>query len=182
MNRISDREILDLYREESTRRQAFTALVAKYQKRLYWMIRKVVIDHDDTDDVLQNTFIKIWNGLPFFREDSQLFSWIYRIGYNESITFLKQKKRNLALSANAFTHFLANQFCDQNQFDGSEIEEKLQRALLELPEKQRIIFNLRYYDEMPYEQMSEMLGTTVGGLKSSYHLAMKKIEKFLLKD
>jgi RNA polymerase sigma factor (sigma-70 family) len=182
MNQHSDREILDLFKEESTRRKAFTMLVTQYQKRLYWIIRRMVISHDDTDDVLQNTLIKIWKGLPTFREDSQLFSWIYRIAYNESVTFLKQKKRDLSLSSEAFQNYMGNRFCNDEDISCTEIEEKLHRALQHVPDKQRVVFYLRYYDEMPYERMSEMLGTSVGALKASYHLAMKKIEKMMLED
>ncbi len=182
MSQPSDQEILDLFRDESTQRQAFTMLVNRYKKRLYWLIRKIVINHDDTDDVLQNTFIKIWKGLPFFREDSGLYSWIYRIAYNESLTFLKNRKKELALASVAFNRYLENQLCDQRNISCSEIEEKLQKALLQLPEKQRIVFHLRYYDELQYDEISRIFGTSIGALKASYHLAMKKIEKYMLED
>lgn len=182
MNPYSDREILDLFQDESTKRKAFAILVEQYQKRLYWVVRKLVIDHDDADDVLQNVFLKIWRGLEHFREDSKLFSWLYRIAMNESISFLKQKKRDLALSRNAFCEFMSNQVRDHRNLSCEEIEEKLQQAILTLPEKQRMVFHLRYYDEMPYEDMSEVFGTSTGALKASYHIAMKKIEKYLMED
>ncbi|MFO7723877.1 MAG: sigma-70 family RNA polymerase sigma factor, partial [Bacteroidales bacterium] len=120
MNQHSDREILDLFSNETTRRQAFTMLVNQYQQKLYWLIRRMVISHDDTDDVLQNTLIKIWKGLDSFREDSQLFSWIYRIAYNESVTFLKQKKRDLALTSEAFQQYMGNRFCNDEDISCNE--------------------------------------------------------------
>ncbi len=182
METYSDREILDLFQDESTRRNAFSILVNQYQKRLYWIIRKMVISHDDADDVLQNVLIKAWRGLPNFRENCALFSWLYRIATNESITFLNQKKKNLALSQTAFQEHLANQVHDHVDFSCTEIEEKLQQAILTLPEKQRLVFHLRYFEEMPYEEMSEVLNTSEGALKASYHFAAKKIEKYLLGD
>lgn len=180
--RLSDRELLDLFRDENTRRKAFTLLVKQYQQKVYWVIRRMVVDHDDADDVLQNTLIKVWKGLPFFREDSKLFSWIYRIAYNESVSFLKSKKRDLGLSADAFCDYLENIIDDNKAVSSEEIEARLQKAILCLPEKQRMVFHLRYYDEMPYEEMSEVFGTSVGSLKASFHLAVKKIEKKMLED
>ncbi len=142
----------------------------------------MVIDHDDADDVVQNTFIKVWKGLPFFREDAKLFSWIYRIAYNETVSFLKSKKRDLGLSANAFCDHLENIVDDNKSINCEELEVKLQKAILDLPKKQQMVFHLRYYDEMPYEEMSEVLGTSVGSLKASFHIAVKKIEKIMLDD
>jgi len=158
-------------------------LIEKYQQRIYWHIRRMVQNHDDTDDVMQNTFVKIWN----FRADSQLFTWMYRIATNETITFLNSRNKRTTIS------FETNESSDEegyspanyiqaesNQVDGDDIQARLQKAIDALPEKQKIVFNLRYYDEMPYEQMSDVLGTSVGALKASYHHAAQKIEKFLL--
>lgn len=182
MENYSDREILDLFQDEATRRKGFSVLVNQYQKRLYWIIRKMVIDHDDTDDVLQNVLVKAWRGLAGFRENCALYSWLYRIATNESITFLNQKKKDLALSHEAFHEHMANQMHEHCDLQATEVEEKLQKAILTLPDKQRIVFHLRYFEEMPYEQMSEVLDTSEGALKASYHFAVKKIEKYLRED
>ncbi len=178
----SDEEIMQLFSQENSREQAFSALVNKYQRRLYWHIRKIVIDHDDTDDVLQNTFIKTWKGLENFKQESQLFTWLYRIATNEALTFLRQKKKANTQSINDIEYQLSKSLESDNYFRGDQIELKLQQAILALPEKQRIVFNLRYYDEMPYEKMSEVLETSVGALKASYHHAAKKVEEFLVSN
>ena len=180
MQHRSDKEILDLYRDESTRNMALHHLIEKYQQKLYWQIRKIVIDHDDSDDVLQNTFIKIWKGLENFKEEAQLFTWLYRIATNESLTFLRQKQKRNTVSLHPIEYQLSKSLESDEYFKGDEIQMKLQQAILTLPEKQRIVFNMRYYDEMPYEQMSGVLETSVGALKASYHHAAKKIEEFLL--
>jgi RNA polymerase sigma factor (sigma-70 family) len=180
MELYNDQEILELCKDESTRQKAFSILVKLYQKRLYWLIRKMVVDHDDADDVLQNVYIKAWRSIGDFQGNCAIFSWLYRICINESITFLKNKKRNLALTQAAFHHFLQNKLEENMGTDALEIEERLQQAILTLPEKQRAVFHLRYYDEMPYEEMSEVFNTSTGALKASYHIAMKKIEKILL--
>lgn len=180
MQHYSDEEILRMYRDESTRNLALHYLINKYQQRLYWHIRKIVISHDDTDDVLQNTFIKIWKGLVGFKEESQLFTWMYRIATNESITHLNQLKKRQTTSIHPIEYQLAKSLESDEFFKGDEIQLRLQKAILSLPEKQRIVFNLRYYEEMPYEEMSEILETSVGALKASYHIAAKKIEEFLL--
>lgn len=180
MQHYSDEEILALYRDESSRNMALHHLIQKYQKKLYWHIRKIVISHDDTDDVLQNTFIKVWKGLAGFKEESQLFTWLYRIATNESLTFLKQKARANTTSIHPIEYQLSKSLESDTFFSGDEIQLKLQKAILTLPEKQRIVFNMRYYDEMPYEQMSGVLETSVGALKASYHIAAKKIEEILV--
>jgi RNA polymerase sigma factor (sigma-70 family) len=182
MKKLSDQEILAMYHQESTRQEAFTVLVKQYQERLYWLIRRMVIDHDDADDVLQNTLIKIWKGLPFFRENSALFSWIYRIAQNEALSFLKVKRREMRLNSRGFCEHLEEVLDDHHYMDCNAVEAKLQKALLTLPDKQRLVFHLRYYDEMPYEEMAKMLGTSEGALKASYHHAVKKIEKSLCED
>ncbi|MFI5148744.1 MAG: RNA polymerase sigma factor [Bacteroidia bacterium] len=182
MNEYSDKELLEQFRNESSRNMAFNQLVRKYQKRVYWHIRRLVVDHDDADDVTQNTFIKAWKGLLNFKEDSQLFTWLYRIATNESFSFLKQKKASLNLPLDDVSYAISKTMADDNFFTGDEIQKKLQQAILTLPEKQRIVFNMKYFDEMKYEEMSRVLDTSVGALKASYHIAVKKIEAFVLKE
>ena len=179
MQHYSDEEILVLYRDDQSRNMSLHHLIQKYQQKLYWHIRKIVISHDDTDDVLQNTFIKVWKGLANFKEESQLYTWLYRIATNESLTFLKQKARANTTSIHPIEYQLSKSLESDAFFSGDEIQLKLQKAILTLPEKQRIVFNMRYYDEMPYEEMSGVLETSVGALKASYHIAAKKIEEFL---
>lgn len=179
---IEDSEILHLCRNEASKNHGFNILVKKYQEKLYWHVRKLVIDHDDADDVLQNTFIKVWHAMDSFREDSKLFTWIYRIATNEALGHLNKKKRHSLLSFNDVENSLSNKLESDNYFSGDEIQLKLQKAILELPEKQRIVFNMKYFDEMKYEDMAEILETSVGALKASYHHAVKKIEKYLTAD
>ena len=175
-----DTELLALFRQPDHKEKAFTAIIKKYQERLYWHIRRMVITHDDTNDVLQNLFIKVWNALENFREDSQLFTWLYRIATNESLTFLEQQKRRSSVSFSDVESGLSNKIKSDEGFDANKLEWKLQLAIQQLPEKQRLVFNLRYYDEMPYEQMSRVLETSEGALKASYHHAAKKVEDFIL--
>ena len=177
---IDDAELLVQFREPATKEQAFTTIIKKYQERLYWHIRRMVVDHENTNDVLQNMFIKAWKGLENFREDSQLYTWLYRIATNESLTFLDQQKRKSSISLNDVESGLSNTIKADQNFDANRLEWKLQLAIQQLPEKQRLVFNLRYYDEMPYEQMSQVLGTSEGALKASYHHAVKKIQDFIL--
>lgn len=174
-----DRALLALYRQPDTRERGFTAIIQKYQERLYWHIRRLVIDHEDANDVLQNVFIKVWKNLEGFREDAQLFTWLYKIATNECLTFLEQQKRKSAVSLSDVETGLSNKLRADSQFDANKLEWKLQKAILSLPEKQRVVFNLRYYDEMPYEEMSRVLETSEGALKASYHHAVKKIEEFI---
>lgn len=180
MKHLSDEEILNLYKEETSRNMALHHLIEKYQQKIYWQIRKIVIDHDDADDVMQNTFIKVWKGLENFKEESQLFTWLYRIATNEALTFLRQKQKRNTVSLEPIEYQLSQSLESDDYFKGDAIQLKLQQAILSLPEKQRVVFNMRYYDEMPYEQMSEVLETSVGALKASYHHAAKKIEEYLL--
>ncbi len=175
----SDKELLELFRSEQAS-YAFNLLVRKYQKKIYAHVRRIVIDHDDANDVVQNIFIKVWKGLVKFNEHSELYTWIYRISVNESLTFLKKKRTKFFIPIHNIEKEMSDKIDAGEHFLGDEIERKLQKALLTLPEKQRIVFNLRYYDEMPYEQMSQVLGTSVGALKASYHIAAKKIEENLL--
>jgi RNA polymerase sigma factor (sigma-70 family) len=175
----TDQEIIDMFREKETRNMAVHLMIKQYQVKLYWHIRRIVIDHDDTDDVLQNTFIKAWKGMENFKGEAKIYTWLFRIGTNESITFLRQKKSNLS-SIHPIEYHLSNTLSSDPHFKEDEIQLKLQKAILSLPEKQRIVFNMRYYDETPYERMSEILETSVGALKASYHIAAKKIEEQLL--
>ncbi|MFY9310298.1 MAG: RNA polymerase sigma factor [Bacteroidia bacterium] len=175
----SDQQIIDMFQNTETRDMAIHSMIKQYQVKLYWHIRRIVIDHDDTDDVLQNTFIKAWKGLDNFKGDAKIYTWLFRIGTNEAISFLRQKRSNLS-SIHPIEYHLSNTLASDPYFKGDEIQLKLQKAILALPEKQRIVFNMRYYDEMPYEKMSEILETSVGALKASYHIAAKKIEEQLL--
>lgn len=174
-----DQLILDSLKDSSKKEQAFRLLISKYKERLYWHIRKIVLNHDDADDVLQNTFIKIWNGLDSFRAESSLFTWLYRIATNESITFLNQKKKKMTASLTDENEFLINNLESDTYFDGDHWQMLLQKAIALLPEKQRIVFNLKYFDDMKYEDMSEILETSVGALKASYHHAVKKVEEYV---
>jgi RNA polymerase sigma-70 factor (ECF subfamily) len=167
MPEYTDDELVKLFHSADKKHYAFNLLVYKYREKLYFFVRRMVISHDDTDDVVQNIFIKVWNNLDSFREDSKLFTWLYRIAVNESLTFLKNKRM----------HSLLNSLQDDNYFAGSDIQKRLREAIIRLPKKQQAVFNMRYYDELSYEQMSEILGTSVGALKASYHFAVKKIEK-----
>lgn len=179
MIELEDKELLELFKDEKQKEKAFTSIIKKYQEKLYWHIRRLVIEHENANDVLQNMFIKVWNGLENFREDSQLYTWLYRIATNESLTFIEQKKRKFTESLDNEDNGLSNQVAASEGFDVKKLEWKLQLAIQKLPEKQRVVFNLRYYDEMPYEEMSRVLETSEGALKASYHHAAKKIEDFI---
>ncbi|WP_343305220.1 sigma-70 family RNA polymerase sigma factor [Chitinophaga niabensis] len=174
-----DKELIALYGQPDTKEKGFTLIVRKYQERLYWHIRRLVIDHEDANDVLQNVFIKVWKSLDSFREDARLYTWLYKIATNESLTFLDQQKRKSAISLSDVETGLSNKLQADTQYDANKVEWKLQKAILSLPEKQRVVFNLRYYEEMPYEEMSRVLETSEGALKASYHHAVKKVEEFL---
>jgi RNA polymerase sigma-70 factor (ECF subfamily) len=176
----TDNEILALFREPATKEKAFNMLVKKFQERLYWHIRRMVVDHDDANDVMQNVFIRVWNALANFREDAQLYTWLYRIATNECLTFLEQQKKKATISINDLESGLSNKIRADKDFDSNKLEWKLQLAIQQLPDKQRVVFTLRYYDEMPYEEMSQVLETSAGALKASYHHAVKKIEDFIL--
>jgi RNA polymerase sigma factor (sigma-70 family) len=176
---ISDTELLVLFREAATKEKAFSILVKKYQERLYWHIRRMLVDHEDSNDVMQNVFIRVWNALANFREDAQLYTWLYRIATNECLTFIEQRKKKGTISINELEGGLSNKIRADQGFDANKLEWKLQLAIQQLPEKQRVVFTLRYYDEMPYEEMSKVLETSAGALKASYHHAAKKIEDFI---
>ena len=163
----------------ATQEAGFKILIKEYQQPLYWHIRKIVFDHEDADDVLQNTYIKVFKNIKNFRGESKLFSWMYRIATNEALTFIKQKSRKLGLSLNEFNEKQVNQLEADVYFEGDAIAVKLQLAVANLPEKQRLVFNLKYYEELKYDEISEILETSVGGLKASYHHAVKKIKNEL---
>lgn len=166
-------------KNKSTQAKAFEELVNTYKERLYWHVRRIVLDHDDADDVLQNTFIKVYRSIDGFKGESKLYSWMYRIATNEALTFLKQKSRKLGVSNDELQERMADTLQSDVYFEGDEIQLKLQKALATLPEKQKLVFNMKYFQEMKYEEISEVLETSVGGLKASYHLAVKKIESYL---
>jgi RNA polymerase sigma-70 factor, ECF subfamily len=178
----SDQELIENLRKESNRNEAFHHLVMKYQERLYWHIRKIVLNHDDSDDVLQNTFMKVWKNIDNFREESSLFTWLYRIATNESITFVNTQKRHAKIAFNDVSEYLKNSMEADEYYEGSAIQKKLQQAILTLPEKQRLVFNMRYFEEMPYQEMSEILETSVGALKASYHHAVRKVQEYITRQ
>lgn len=177
-----DAKIIEGFRTKGQEEIAFNQLVAKYQERLYWHVRKIVIDHDDSDDVLQNTMIKVWRSLANFRSESGLYTWLYRIATNEALSFLKQKKKKAFAPWVDVEGQMSENLEADPWFNGDEIQLKLQKAILKLPEKQRIVFNMKYFDQVKYEEMSQILGTSVGALKASYHHAVKKIEAMLADD
>jgi RNA polymerase sigma-70 factor (ECF subfamily) len=179
---LSDQELIDKLRNGSTRDKAFSDLVTKYQERLYWHIRKIVLNHEDSDDVLQNTFMKVWRNLDSFREESSLFTWLYRIAINESLTFINAQKKRHAVPFQDVSEYLKNRLEADEYYEGTDIQKKLQQAILTLPEKQRLVFNMRYFEELPYQQMSDILETSVGALKASYHHAAKKVEEFITRQ
>lgn len=182
MKQVEDSEILEKFSNIKTRDQAFSLLLNKYQQKIYWHIRRLVIDHDDTDDLVQDVFIKVWKNLEGFRSDSQLYTWIYRIATNESITFLNKQKQRSNTPLDEVSGELEQTLVASSYFDGDKIQMKLQKALLTLPEKQRLIFNMKYFDDLKYEEIAAITGTSVGALKASFHIAVKKIETFMLNE
>lgn len=176
---MSEDSFVQQLKNPDTKRDAFKKLVSDYQDKIYWHIRKMVYNHDDADDILQNTFIKIWNNIDAFREESSLFTWFFRIATNETLTFLAQQKRRNIFTSSSDNDYLTDNLRSDEYFDGTEIQKKLQQAIVTLPDKQRLVFNMKYFDEMKYQDMAEILDTSVGALKASYHHAVKKIEEFL---
>ena len=176
---MEDKELLHLLRNEKTQNEGFKFLVQQYQRNLYYHIRTIVINHDDTDDVLQNTFIKIFKNIHNFKEESKLYSWMFRIATNEALTFLQKKAKQNTVSTEEVLQNAVNNLKADTYFEGTEIQIQLQKAIAQLPEKQQLVFKLKYFEELKYEEISEMLSTSVGALKASYHLAVKKIEDFL---
>lgn len=173
-------ELMALLQDEKQKSKAFNQVVLKYQQQIYWQIRKMVLCHDDANDVMQNTFIKAWNAIDSFRGESKLSTWLYRIAVNESLTFLsKQRTQNIGFDPE---DVMLNKMEADTYFDGDELQVKLQKAILTLPEKQRLVFNMKYFDDLKYDEMEGILGTSVGALKASYHLAVKKIEAFFTQE
>lgn len=179
MNPYNERNVLKLLQEEETRREAFGQIVSAYSEHLYWQIRRMVLSHEDANDLLQNTFTKAWMNLEYFRAEAKLSTWLYRIAMNESLTFLNKQRAITTMSVDDLESDSLKKLESDPYFSGDRIQLMLQKALLTLPEKQRMVFNMKYYQEMKYEEMSEIFGTSVGALKASYHHAVKKIEKYL---
>lgn len=175
----NESEILHQLHDKKKQRDAFSSIVSHFSEQLYWQIRKMVLSHDDANDLLQNTFLKAWTNIDSFRGDSKLSTWLYRIAVNECITFLNRQKLRNQVSLSDDESPLLNILEANEYFEGDEAQLKLQKAILTLPDKQRLVFNMRYFDDMKYEEMSAVLGTSVGALKASYHHAVKKIEDFL---
>ena len=171
-------ELVGRLRDPKTVRQAFTEVINLFSEPLYWQIRRMVQNHDDANDLLQNTFIKAWSSIENFRGDAKLSTWLYKIAINESITFLARERKRANLSLDDQEAALINTIEADKNIDGDSLALRLRQAVATLPEKQRLVFNMKYYDDMKYEAISEILGTTVGALKASYHLAVKKIEQF----
>jgi RNA polymerase sigma-70 factor (ECF subfamily) len=176
MNEIGEKEIIELIQNPNSRELGYRKLILAYQKRVYYLIRRMVLIHEDADDLTQNTFIKAYRNLDKFKGNSSLFTWIYRIGTNEALSFLQKKKKRFFFSIDDHQEKLASYIDQPGNLSGDEIQRLLQKALLTLPEKQRLVFHLKYQEELTYEAMSEILGTSIGGLKASYHHAVKKIE------
>lgn len=175
----SDKELIEAFRNTESRTRAFEAIIKKYQQKVYWHVRRMVIDHDDADDVTQNTFIRAWENLENFREEARLFTWLFRVATNESLAFLNKKKAALHSNMEDAENELASKISHGPGFSGNEIQRKLQLAILQLPDKQRAVFNMKYFDELTYEEISAITDTSVGALKASYHHAVKKIEASL---
>ncbi|MGB7842861.1 MAG: sigma-70 family RNA polymerase sigma factor [Salinimicrobium sp.] len=177
--KTSEEKLVAKLREASTREEAFRELLQLYQERLYWQIRNIVKNHEDTDDVLQNTFLKVFRNIDKFKGNSQLFSWMYRIATNEAITFLNNRAKKHSITSEELQQQILENLENDVYFEGDEIQLKLQKAIATLPEKQQLVFNMKYFQELKYSEISEILETSVGALKASYHHATKKIEEFL---
>lgn len=178
----TEEDIVEQLRNPERQREAFAGVVSLYGEKLYWQIRKMVLSHDDANDILQDTFLKAWLNIDYFRGEAKLSTWLYKIAINGCITFLNHQRSLNNVSIDDTDAFLLERLKGDEYFDGDEARLKLQEAILTLPEKQRIVFNMKYFDDMKYEDMSEILGTSVGALKASYHHAVKKVESFLTKD
>ncbi|OEK07602.1 RNA polymerase subunit sigma-70 [Flavivirga aquatica] len=176
---IDETQLLEELKSENEKNQAFKVLLKLYKERLYWHIRNIVKSHDDADDVLQNTFIKIYKNIHNFKGDSKLFSWMYRIATNESITFINKKAKQLQITNEEVQQLAINNLTSDVYFEGDAIQLKLQQAIATLPEKQQLVFNMKYFEHIKYKDMSEILKTSEGALKASYHIAVKKIETYI---
>lgn len=179
MNANDETALIEQLHCPKNRNRAFEQVVNQYSERLYWQIRRMVLSHEDTNDLLQNTFIKAWSNIESFRGESRLSTWLYRIALNETLTFLNHDRNMQIVDIDSPEGSIADKLEGDNWFDGDDAQKLLQEAILTLPDKQRLVFNLKYFDEMKYEEMSNLLGTSIGALKASYHLAVTKISKFL---
>ncbi|MGB7785276.1 MAG: RNA polymerase sigma factor [Salinimicrobium sp.] len=177
--KTSEEKLVARLQEASSREEAFRELLQQYQERLYWQIRNIVKNHEDADDVLQNTFIKIFRNIEKFKGESQLFSWMYRIATNEAISFLNNRAKKQSITSEELQQQILENLENDVYFEGDEIQLKLQKAIATLPQKQQQVFNMKYFQELKYKEISEILETSVGALKASYHHATKKIEEFL---
>ena len=180
-NTYNEKEIVVLLQDPARQQEAFERIVKEYSEQLYWQIRRLVLSHDDANDILQNTFIKAWTNIEYFRGDAKMSTWLYRIALNECLTFLNKQRASQQLSIDEADTEIVNQLESDTYFDGDETQKVFLQAIKQLPEKQQMIFNLKYFKEMKYEEISEILGTSIGALKASYHHAVKKIESFLEK-
>lgn len=179
---VIEKKLIEELQNPSTQERAFRTLMSQYKERLYWHIRKIVISHDDADDVLQNTFIKVYKNIGTFKAESKLYSWMYRIATNESITFMNKRAKDKNLDVSELQYKLAENLQADVYFEGDQIQLQLQKAIAILPQKQRLVFNMKYFDDMKYQDIAEVLNTSIGALKASYHHAVKKIESFLKED
>ena len=181
MNNYNEKEIIALLQDPERQRDAFETIVRRYSEHIYWQIRRLILSHEDANDILQNTFIKAWSNIEYFRGDAKMSTWLYRIALNECLTFLNKHRANTELSIDEADMEMLNKLESDPYFDGDKTQKVFLKAVQSLPEKQRMVFNLKYFKEMKYEEISEILGTTTGALKASYHHAVKKIEAFLSK-
>lgn len=175
----NEREVIALLQDKSTLKKGFEMVVKEYSEQLYWQIRRMVLSHEDANDLLQNTFMKAWVNIGYFRGDAKISTWLYRIALNECLTFLNKQRASADLTLDDPEASIIDKLESDPYFSGDKVQMLLQKALLTLPEKQRMVFNLKYYQEMKYDEMSDIFGTSVGALKASYHHAVKKIEKFI---
>lgn len=178
----TDEDIIEKIKDNKTVDYGFNLLMEKYQEKVYWVIRRMVIDHESSDDIAQETFVKVWKNLDKFKGESKLYTWIYRIATNEALTHLRKKKRRFFLSIGEVENELMSTLEADTYYSGDEIQLKLQKAILTLPEKQRLVFNMKYFEELKFREIAEVLEVTVGSLKAQYHHAVKKIEKYLKED
>jgi len=177
---LNDAEIILLCKDAKTKEKGFNFLVNKFQSKVYWQLRKILIDHDDTNDVMQNVFVKVWDNIENFKEESSLYTWIFRISYNEALSFMKKYKKNFIVPIDSNNELkIANNFSYEKHYSANEIENKLQKALTKLTDRQRIIFSMRYFEELSFDAISKILDTNINTLKTTYHFSLKKIEKFL---
>ena len=181
MNNYNEKEIIALLQDSARQREAFECIVKEYSEQLYWQIRRLVLSHEDANDLLQNTFIKAWTNIDYFRGDAKMSTWLYRIALNECLTFLNKQRASNQLSIDDADMEILNKLESDTYFDGDDTQKIFLQAIHTLPEKQQIVFNLKYFKEMKYEEISEIVGTSIGALKASYHHAVKKIEAFLEK-